>query len=103
LPDTLRLNLHQLRNVCEVCKWIVSLGVLLPQQSTFEAQPNGYTLTDLHKVATQSNQPKKQNVMSKELIKLIRKNPELFDEYRMLVFNQVREHQERQARKAAKK
>jgi len=41
--------------------------------------------------------------MSKELIKLIRKNPELFDEYRMLVTARFLEHQERLAKKAAKK
>ena len=41
--------------------------------------------------------------MSKELIKLIRKNPELLDEYRMLVTARFLEHQERLAKKAAKK
>jgi hypothetical protein len=40
--------------------------------------------------------------MSQELIKLIRKHPELFDEYRMLVAARVLEHQERLAKKAAK-
>jgi hypothetical protein len=41
--------------------------------------------------------------MSKELIRLIRKNPALFDEYRVLVVTHVLENQERQERRAAKK
>jgi hypothetical protein len=40
--------------------------------------------------------------MSQALIKLIKKNPELFDEYRNLVVARVLEHQERQGKKAAR-
>jgi hypothetical protein len=40
--------------------------------------------------------------MSQELIKLIRKNPVLFDEYRRLVVARVLEHQEEKAKKAAR-